>query len=169
MFDVIGLHARLAPERLAARDLTLDLRWNYSELDGLVGRFAAEMQARGIQTGDRVAVLARNSVWLVALHYACARIGAIYVPLNGRLVPAELSALLDRAEPSMFLTDDEAAPAVGGRQPETLASFVAASEQRQPLREGYIDPALASLILFTSGTSGRPKGVMRMDPPRAIR
>jgi len=160
MFDVIGLHARMAPDRLAARDLTLDLRWSYRELDALVGRLAAEMQARGAQPGDRIAVLARNSVWLVALHYACARAGTIFVPLNGRLVPSELAALLDRAEPVLFLTDDENTPAIAAWQPALLRDFVAASERQEPLREGHVDPASASLILFTSGTSGRPKGVV---------
>ena len=86
--DDIGLQARLGPHRLAAADLTTGRRWSYADLDGDVARCAAVLVGRGIGTGDRVAVLARNCVELIVLHYACGRIGAIFVPLNWRLSPA---------------------------------------------------------------------------------
>lgn len=127
--DSISFHARLTPHRLAARDLLLDQQWTYAELDALIGRLAALLQRRGCIDGERLAVLARNSVWQVALHFACARVGAIYVPLNWRLSATELDALLQRAEPRLLLGDDVAA---GRADVEALADFVDTAKTLEP-------------------------------------
>lgn len=155
--DCIAFHARLAPRRLAARDLVHGREWRYAEFDRLIGQLAAALAARGTCAGERVAVLARNSAWQVALHFACARLGAIYVPLNWRLSGAEIAALLERIRPRLLLGD---ALAQALPQAEALADFVAAAEALAPLASAPLDPARTSLLLFTSGTSGRPKGVM---------
>ncbi|MFO3707189.1 AMP-binding protein [Xanthomonas codiaei] len=155
--DSISFHARLTPRRLAARDLLLEQQWTYAELDDLIGRLAALLQTRGCVDGERLAVIARNSGWQVALHFACARVGAIYVPLNWRLSANELDALLQRAEPRLLLGDEVAA---GRAQVETLADFIDSASALTPAQTPYIPPERVSLILFTSGTSGQPKGVM---------
>ncbi|MCC4612608.1 AMP-binding protein [Xanthomonas campestris pv. esculenti] len=155
--DSISFHARLTPQRLAARDLLLDQQWTYAELDELIGRLAALLQARGCIDGERLAVLARNSVWQVALHFACGRVSAIYVPLNWRLSATELDALLQRAEPRLLLGDDVAA---GRAHVEALTDFIETAKGLAPAETSYIPPDRVSLILFTSGTSGQPKGVM---------
>ncbi|KAB7765208.1 AMP-binding protein [Xanthomonas maliensis] len=155
--DSIAFHARLSPQRFAARDLIHQHEWTYSELDALVGRLAASLQARGCVDGERLAVVARNSVWQVALHFACGRVGAIYVPLNWRLSAAELAVLLERAEPRLVLGDDIVPDGIDAIP---LASFVAEADGLSPAETGPIPPERVSLILFTSGTSGQPKGVM---------
>ncbi len=157
--DIVALHARMSPGRQAANDLSSGQNWSYAEFDALIGTLAAALIARGVGPGDRVALLAGNSVALVALHFACGRVGAIFVPLNWRLTHIELAALLERAEPALFLAD------AGSAKPDgfpvaAFDVFLSAARDMSPHRHGVGDIDRPSLILFTSGTSGRPKGVI---------
>lgn len=151
--DCIAFHARLTPHRLAARDLVAQCQWSYAEFDRLIGQLAAALAARGVILGERVAVLARNSPWQVALHFACTRVGAIYVPLNGNLCDAEIAVLLTRIRPRLLLGEGHACT-------ESFAGFVAAAQAFSPLVCAPIDPDRISLLVYTSGTCGRSKGVM---------
>jgi len=157
--DIVALHARLSPERRAASDLGSGRTWTYEAYDRLIGQMAAALAGRGVRHGERVALLAGNSAHLIALHFACGRIGAIFVPLNWRLTPLELDGLLDRAEPALFLVGNDVA-AQPSRQSMPLGDFVEHSELLEPHRQGLSDLDRPSLILFTSGTSGLPKGVV---------
>ena len=160
--DSIGVHARLQPERLAARDLTTGETLSYREMNRMAGALAACLLARGCVSGDRVAVIARNSIWLVALHFACARAGLVYVPLNWRLGVAELLPMIEAADPRLLFGDgsNEAQRLTDVALVEPLACLVADAETCAPLEEVAYDPGRPSLILFTSGTSGRSKGVV---------
>ncbi|CAN5223419.1 AMP-binding protein [soil metagenome] len=156
--DHVGLQARLQPERLAAVELASGRRWTYAELDLAVARCAQVLVERGIGVGERVVSLARNCVELAILHLACARTGAIYVPLNWRLSPAEILALVEDAEPGLVVGDQELARVgLDGVSIDLLAGEI---EAAAPLDLGPIDRERPSLILYTSGTSGRPKGVL---------
>jgi len=156
--DHVGLQARLQPQRLAAVDLASGERWTYAELDGAVARCARVLIQRGVAVGERVVSLARNRVELAILHLACARTGAIYVPLNWRLSPAEILALVEDAEPRLVVGDQELARVgLDGLSTDRLAGEI---EVAAPLDLGPIDRERPSLILYTSGTSGRPKGVL---------
>src|ERR1700754_576923 len=97
--DHVGLHARLTPDKLAAADLTHGGRWTYRQLDQTIKRCVTVLIEDGVAGGDRIAVLAKSRVELIALHFACARIGAIFTPLNWRLSKPELDALIEDAEP----------------------------------------------------------------------
>jgi fatty-acyl-CoA synthase len=156
--DDVALHARLQPERLAAHDLTSGERWSYRALDRAVARHAGALLARGLQTGDRVAVLAKNRVECVVLHLACARAGLILVPLNWRLSPAELAALVADAEPALLLGD--ACLDAAGLDGVAMDAFANEASSADPMPPRVIDRARPSLILYTSGTSGLPKGVL---------
>lgn len=156
--DHVGLHARLQPGRLAASDLGVGRRWTYGALDRSIGQCVAALKARGIGLGDRVAALARNRVGLVVLHLACARLGAVYVPLNWRLSGRELAELVADAEPTLLLGDASlAAAALDGL---SLDVFFGEVEIAETAACGPIPPDRPSLILYTSGTSGRAKGVV---------
>ncbi len=160
--DIIGLQARLQPERLAAHDLSTGERWTFEAFDDLVGRLASYLVQRGCTSGDRVGVIARNSAWLVALHFACGRAGFIFVPLNWRLQTSELLPLIELAEPRLLLGDyGEPAKRLAEFLPvEPLGDFVRAARDASPLAEYEYDLDRPSLILFTSGTGGSPKGVV---------
>jgi len=161
--DNLALQALLGPERLAAAELTSGRQWSYAALDRDVAACAGVLRARGIGAGDRVAALGRNRVLLIILHHACARIGAIYVPLNWRLAAAELDWLVGDADPALLVQDDGVERGVAAIHIDDLAAAVALAE---PLETPPIDAEAISLILYTSGTSGRPKGAMLSE--RAI-
>ena len=116
------------------------------------------MQRKGVGAGDRVALCAKNRAEIVALHVACARIGAIFVPLNWRLAPAEVQALVADCEPRLVIGDrlavDHGLDAVG------IDDFLAEARTAEPIERRPIDRRRPSLILYTSGTSGRAKGVV---------
>lgn len=156
--DFIALQAMRRPDVPAVADLASGKSWTYAGLDRLTGQLAQALLDRGLEPGDRLAVLARNRGELVALQHACARTGVIYVPLNWRLSAPELADLVEDCQPGLLLGDDQLAAA--GLEGGDLAGFIAASGELAPVAGGEADPDRISLILYTSGTSGRPKGAM---------
>lgn len=164
---MIAVHARLQPDRLAAQDLTSQDSWTYRQLDQWVGRLVSALRQRGIAPGDRVAIHARNSVGQVALHFACARMGAIFVPLNWRLGEVELTQIAALAQPSLVLGDSLAPVTVGGTAVSDFAALVSDADTLSPAVDHVLDWDAPSLILFTSGTSGLSKGVPLSE--RALR
>ncbi len=156
--DDLGMRARLRPGALAVADLTSDRRWTYAQFDDAVARCASALAGHGVTAGERVAALSKNCAELVMLHLACARLGAIYVPLNWRLAAEELRGLIEDAGPKLLILDETLDNAVfEGVSLETLRTEIEASA---PYRGGPIDGERPSLILYTSGTSGRPKGAL---------
>jgi fatty-acyl-CoA synthase len=156
--DYLALHARLSPNAPAVQDLTSDRSWTYREFDQSVARWAQLLRQRGVARGERVAAFAKNRAELIFLHLACARIGAIYVPLNWRLSTAEIAAIVASAAPRIILCDQslsEHPPAA-----DSLEAFAGDALGVEPLPLQNNDSDEPSLILYTSGTSGSPKGVL---------
>ncbi len=80
-------------------------RWRYDEFDALVSRVAAGLLALGVQEGEKVAVLARNSHGFAALRFALARCGAVLVPINFMLKAEEVAYILRHAGARTLVTD----------------------------------------------------------------
>ena len=157
--DHVAFHAKLRPDRLAAVDLVTDRRWSYAELHLAIDRCAnVLMQRHACHTGDRVACLSRNRVEFIILHLACARAGLIFVPLNWRLSSAEIRDQLEDASPRLLVGDADLAQ--HGLAGVTFDVLNAQINDDQLTFLATSDPDRPSLILYTSGTSGRPKGAM---------
>jgi fatty-acyl-CoA synthase len=149
--------ARTTPGRVAIDHLGRVV--TYAELDDASDRLAGSFLERGLERGDRVATLTGNSPEHVAVFFACAKLGLILAPLSWRLAPAELAYQLADAEPALFLAEDEHA-ALGeatGHPPEPLQvpEELVAQSHKVAVEDG--DPLL---LVYTSGTTGRPKGAL---------
>ncbi|WP_292213551.1 AMP-binding protein, partial [Mesorhizobium sp.] len=161
--DPVALHAGTQPDRLACVDLASGRRWTYAALDRAIQRAVGVLEtAWGLEQGQRIATLARNSADLLILQQAAMRLGAVFVPLNWRLAGAERQAILADCGPVLLLHDAplEMALPVGCLSVE-VAAFARAVEAQAPApRRPLPDSDAPSIILYTSGTSGRPKGVV---------
>jgi fatty-acyl-CoA synthase len=164
--DLIARRASLTPDAVALEDAASGRTLTYAALDERAGRAAALLAAHGVGAGDRVALLSRNRIEFFELLFACAKLGAILVPLNWRMPPAELDGLVADAEPALILHGTAEAGAAAAlalplpaihldRDYEALL----AAARRLPTRPLW--PAGETwYLLYTSGTTGRPKGVI---------
>ncbi len=155
--DYIALQARLYPDHLAAINLVSDQRWSFAQLDRDVGACARVLRGLSLAEGARVAAVAKNHVLLLILHAACARLGLIFTPLNWRLSRDELAVILADADPALLVQDDAEER---GLPTMALSALGAAIVANEPLTTRPYDHDRPSLILFSSGTTGRPKGVV---------
>lgn len=161
--DPVALHARIRPDHIACVDLATDRRWTYAQFDRAIDRMVGALAALpGMGRGERIAALARNSGDLLILQQATMRAGAIFVPLNWRLSRAELAPILADCTPFILVSDGTAAvDAPADCTVLTVADLIAMREAAEPLVERFRPPAPdPCVILYTSGTSGQPKGVL---------
>ena len=163
-----------------------DLRWAYAEFALEVGRMAAALRRIGVGAGDRVAVLAPNTPWNLLSAFAAPLIQAPLVTINTRLAGPEIAYILAHSGAKVLLVDPELAPLIDPirgdlerleriiEMPDTeardgavvvrdgaesYADFVAGVEPL-PIRNPLEDENALLSINYTSGTTGRPKGVM---------
>lgn len=169
--DWIAHHARYSPSAEAAFDLASGRRFGYAAFDARITRAALWLSsACHISCGDRVAVLSRNDTDVFEIQFACQRLGAIFVPLNWRLALAELRFICADAGPKLLIYGLEFANAarelheVGVANVASLANGAESDYERGLARSAGGRPACALdlddiwMIMYTSGTSGRPKG-----------
>jgi len=165
------MHARWRPEQTAL--VEGDRRLTYAALHERVNRLAGGLMARGIGHGDRVALLLPTSLETVEAVLATARIGAIAVPLNFRLVARDLAFMLRDSGSRMLLWDPEFAALAEGLRAEQLPTeldwvctgaeyeaLVASGATDEPTPPAPVGQDTPHLIMYTAGTTGLPKGVV---------
>lgn len=138
--------------------------WSFAALDAACADIQALLSDAGVQAGDRVLLLAENCAVAMASLFSCSRIGAIVVPVNARQTEGEISRILEHARPAAVLfTSSVSADAVAHAQRmnarKVTGAFgdahIATPYKSDP--DGQLDVAV---LLYTTGTTGTPKGVM---------
>ncbi|MEU5877827.1 AMP-binding protein [Spirillospora sp. NPDC047279] len=153
-----------------------DRRWTYRELDIEVNALAAGLAAEGARRGTRVAVVANNVPEFLILALALAKLGAVCVPLNYRLTPGELARLMERAGVTAVATVPEfaelTADALAGLPEVRRLALEPVDDSWADLRalievhrgervpDAELDDDALQRIVYTSGTTSLPKGVM---------
>ncbi|HYN46037.1 MAG TPA: AMP-binding protein, partial [Allosphingosinicella sp.] len=164
--DLTAKRAGLTPERIALEDAATGRTMTYKALNERAARAAGLMAAHGVREGDRVAILTRNRIEFFETLFACAKLGAILVPLNWRMPPAELDGLIADAEPVLLFhgsVEAAAAAALAAAPPaiDLDRGYEALIAAAVPAAGRALWPAAATwYLIYTSGTTGRPKGVI---------
>ncbi len=174
-YDWLAYHAGRTPGKLALVDLESDRRFTYGEFNMRAGRLA-HFLASGLGVGreDRVGVLARNSSDLFEVQFACAKLGAIFVPFNWRLTASELEYLIGDAAPKVVFHGPEfvrvlrdLGKSFGVEHLMETSGLGQSSPYEEAISQASDEAIAVELhhgdtwtILYTSGTTGRPKGAM---------
>jgi fatty-acyl-CoA synthase len=175
--EVVAMNAYLSPDKVGARDLARSLTfrgWNDRSC-----KLANALVALGLEKGDRIAVLAYNCLEWMEIYAAVAKAALAVVPINFRLIGSEVRYIVENSEAKAIIVQDDLLDRVetiraerviaedkyihfGGRTPPGYRSYedlVAAGARSEPSIETRPDDPYA--ILYTSGTTGKPKGVIR--------
>jgi fatty-acyl-CoA synthase len=175
-FDWIKRHAERTPDKLAVVDTNTGRQFSYVQFNERANRLASFLQDRlGIRQGDRVSILALNSSEYYEALFACGKMGAILNTLNWRLALPELEYILNDCAPRALIYEPVFAETVNGLRPLIGCEFYVSLSEEAPEGEWTYEGALATgnpagvplpalrytdtwAILYTSGTTGRPKG-----------
>ena len=172
--EFLTISSAVVPDREAL--VCGDTRITYAEMASRVNRLANALQALGVQRGTAVAVMATNSPQYVETYYACAKLGATFVPLNYRAKREELDYMVNASEAHVLFVGERYLDLIAELRPKFVGvrEYVCYERQSDGMR-GYdellasapddelfteIDENDASLLMYTSGTTALPKGVV---------
>lgn len=172
--EFLMIAASVVPDRVAM--VCREEQRTYMEMQERVNRLANALQGMGVGKGDRVAVMALNSIPYVEIYYACAKLGAVFVPLNYRAKQEELSYMCNNSESSVLFVGErylELAAAIQPQlktvkhlvcvdaRPEGMPNYEDVLRAHQP-EEIFTDVADSdpTIVIYTSGTTALPKGVV---------
>ena len=175
--DAVSAQARLNPNKLGTRDSKRSL--TYAQWDRRAGMLADSLLALGLKRGDRVGVLAYNCVEWMEIYVGLARAGLVAVPLNFRLSAPEIAYILGNCEAAALIAGPEFVDIVTPVRAELAIArnrYIVLDDQPASGWQGYealvegaegrsllpqVCPDETCALMYTSGTTGRPKGAIR--------
>ncbi|RAK23471.1 AMP-binding enzyme [Anoxybacillus vitaminiphilus] len=174
--ELFGQAVRKFPKKEALVDIRRNLRLTYEQWDTEVNKLANALLASGVQKGDRVSTFLFNTSELATVLFACAKIGAIFNPINFRLKAQEVAYILEDATPKILLFEKMTEPHIASIHKDfPHISFWYIDEDTPAYAVNYHERVKAApsispqiqvsendiyAIMYTSGTTGKPKGVM---------
>ncbi|KUF06278.1 long-chain fatty acid--CoA ligase [Leucobacter sp. G161] len=175
----LSIHSQRIGGRPALVDVDTEVSYTFRELDERTTRLASSLRSRGVEAGDRVALCSLNSPAMLELMFALAKLGAITVMINHRLTAPEMHYILDDAGAKLVFASTPLLEVVSAAKEGTIIEEVipllTAAERRTQTHSAFedlisdgdplealpnMDPESPTLLMYTSGTTGRPKGAM---------
>lgn len=160
--DLVRERARVTPEKVALVYVETGERITYADFDARVDAAAAALRALGVAAGERYGILGLNSVEYLAFFFAAGRLDAIVVPLSNRATAHELEAIVADCDMKLLLHSDDFTE-LATHLPVASFSFDVLRKPASaapPATAALHDPEATYCLLYTSGTTGKPKGVM---------
>lgn len=160
----IAFHARRTPDRAALKYRGEDI--SYALFDSRIRRVGGWLVSGGIKPGDVVAVLMKNSAAFLELVFATSHIGAVFLPINYRLSADEVGYIVGNSGAKILIADEELADIAAGGAPVVLfdeaaqATATRLAPDATPAPMHVRQPRDLMRLMYTSGTTDRPKGVM---------
>ena len=160
----IGFHARRTPDRAALKYRGEEI--SYAAFDARIRRVGGWLVSRGIKPGDVVAVLMKNSAAFLELVFATSHIGAVFLPINYRLSGDEVGYIVGNSGANLLIADAELADIASDGAPVVLLDEAAQATATRlapdvaPAPMHVRQPRDLMRLMYTSGTTERPKGVM---------
>jgi len=169
--DFLSIANAICPERACI--VFEGKRWAYSQINGRTNQLANALAKRGVRKGDCIGVLHVNCNQYVETYFASAKLGAIFVPLNFRAKADELAYMMGHAEVKVLFVGDRYYDLVQSIRPQLpkIKEYFSLEGGRKPDYEDLIRSASSdemasdigdediTILMYTSGTTGRPKGV----------
>ena len=175
--QILKINAKKFPNTIALKDRARS--FTYPEVNKRVNMLSHSLLSLGLEKGDKVAVLLENCIEIVEVYLATAKTGIVIVPVNFRLVGKEIEYIVNNSDSKAFIVHDEFTATVDGIKPNLKNiepdKYIVVGENREGyveyeefLRgasetevEAVVEPKDTWAILYTSGTTGIPKGVVR--------
>ncbi|WP_078381165.1 fatty acid--CoA ligase [Sutcliffiella halmapala] len=173
---IFELTVKKFPNKEALYDVKKNLRYTYKEWNNRVNRLANALLQEGIKEGDRVSTFLFNTEELVSTMLACAKIGAVFNPINFRLQAEEVAYIIQDAEPKVILYEQALEPVVTSIADRFKKTSFWLIDGEAPAYAGKLQDKINAVteeevtasvdendvyaIMYTSGTTGRPKGVI---------